>query len=556
MLIKDQRPKLVDWDPRHVWLKIKISFILSSVAIIMTFGLNYEASDGPIHERIKSHVGRTIYGVTGFVSALYYAPISLYFSWTVDTQKLAIEMDDKDYVELNLERNAAIERGNILPQNKRKFDAIVSIGNNQIPAKIRLKGDRVEFHQDQIKWSVNIELKENSTLNANDFSLQHPKRRSYLASKIQLIIAEQHNLPTNKLEMVALSINGNRRGMFQLEERWGLHSARRELGQNTVVIKFDDSYINRGIDTPALMAEAYTSAGIQVVNQSEVQKSEELLSLAAKATNLLAGYRSGELEAEQVFEVEKTGLWLALGDLIGTWHGYSWGNLRLMYDPDRDRLIPLLWDMTDENHQATADNRFKNRLIRIQDSYMDPNGPFWRELLSNHSILESYIRNLDELTDSDYFEKLKSIITSEISDYLQSIKTEYPHISLNHEFNQIEKNRVYIRENIIEPSSPAIASINRTEKGPELQIKNGIQTPIKIVGIKTFGSQLGHHFFETPVLIERKPYGSLAELVTINLEPYNLNFDTSNFAIKKSLVVQLLGRTQPIEIPLSNIPLS
>ena len=96
-----------------------------------------------------------------------------------------------------------------------------------------------------------------------------------------------------------------------------------------------------------------------------------------------------------VFDIEKVGIWLALGD-ISVRGMDGWGNLHFGYDPTKDRLVPLLWDMANENNQASPTNHLSARLIRVTDP-ANPNSPFWVELLGDDLILESYAK-FDTLT--------------------------------------------------------------------------------------------------------------------------------------------------------------
>ena len=81
--------------------------------------------------------------------------------------------------------------------------------------------------------------------------------------------------------------------------------------------------------------------------KTSLQTNELLEARASSAMKLLRGFQVGVLSARDVFDIEKVGIWLALGDIryvAWIWLGY----LHFGYDPTKDRLVPLLWDMANE----------------------------------------------------------------------------------------------------------------------------------------------------------------------------------------------------------------
>ena len=68
------------------------------------------------------------------------------------------------------------------------------------------------------------------------------------------------------------------------------------------------------------------------------------------AVNLLELFRLQEIPTRDVFDIDKTAKWMAMGDLFNAWHGFSWGNMRYYYNPITSKIEPVLWDSFDENH--------------------------------------------------------------------------------------------------------------------------------------------------------------------------------------------------------------
>jgi len=93
---------------------------------------------------------------------------------------IEIRIDDSAYQQLELYRNIALENGVIDKSLKKYVRATVTYKGEDVPIKLRLKGDWVD-HLKGDKWSFRIKVTgSNAFRGLKSFSIQSPHTRSFL----------------------------------------------------------------------------------------------------------------------------------------------------------------------------------------------------------------------------------------------------------------------------------------------------------------------------------------------------------------------------------------
>ena len=116
-------------------------------------------------------------------------------------------------------RDKAIQNGVISKSLKKYFKGIMIYKKEEIPIKIRLKGDWID-HLNGSKWSFRIKiLGDKDFKGMKAFSIQHPKTRSFLKEWIMHKIFKDENILTTRYGFITSSLNGNNLGIYNLEEQ-------------------------------------------------------------------------------------------------------------------------------------------------------------------------------------------------------------------------------------------------------------------------------------------------------------------------------------------------
>ena len=334
-----------------------------------------------------------------------------------------------------------IQDGRLTEKHKKKFNVQIKFGDKNVQGKIRLKGDTVKDHLENVKWSMSFELPDTTVLTGTSkFALQHPKRRSYLASKMQLAWAKLLGLPANKMEMAILHLNNQSMGSYQFEEKWGTTAISREFETDTVVVRFDDdAYMAERPNSKEHSNEAYRKAAVEVVDKTSLQTNELLEARASRAMKLLRDFKLEFCQRVMFLILKKLvygSHWVIFSvrgmDMVGV-------TCTLVTTPQKIVWFLCSWDMANENNQASPTNHLSARLIRVTDPYMDPNSPFWVELLGDDLILESYMQSLDTLTTPSKYNELLDQTELMLRSYLEVLQLDYPQIDLDNEIFSTQK---------------------------------------------------------------------------------------------------------------------
>ena len=156
---------------------------------------------------------------------------------------LNIAIAQKDYQLLMTMRGDAIKTGQRLTKHNKKVPAVINYKNDKFDVRIRLKGDDVTQHLDVTKWSMRVEINNNRFMDMKAFNLQHPQRRSYMASFVLHKFFENENLVTKKFNLIPVAINGKYFGIYNYEEIPDHNMNEFLTGINNIVIFVDDDAV-------------------------------------------------------------------------------------------------------------------------------------------------------------------------------------------------------------------------------------------------------------------------------------------------------------------------
>ena len=141
----------------------------------------------------------------------------------IKLEKIDLEIKFDNSLILENIRNNAIKEGKLPSSDlNKKVNFKLQYNNEKYPGDIRLKGDRKVHFIDKEKSSYKIELdKENYIFGVSKFSLQKPRIRNYVHEWIYHQMAKDFNLIKIKYDFLELSINGEDKGLYVLEEGFG-----------------------------------------------------------------------------------------------------------------------------------------------------------------------------------------------------------------------------------------------------------------------------------------------------------------------------------------------
>lgn len=514
---------LIDKDRRSLSKRIKnlkslvsMKFMRKKILVIIFLviflclgflGVSMILLSGPFYKKI----GATVRGIRNIPAYIAYLPTQYYRRITTRPERLFIEVSPRDYQRLMYWRVQALKKGFVAEECKKYINAIVRWNNKPpVNARLRLKGEVACFHMPEPKWSMRIVLDgENTIMGMNRFSLQHPQRRSYLRSYIFHKLLSLEGVMSINFDLVHATINGVDKGIYNLEEVVGPAMIKRSNQKEGVFVRFDEvPHMTERIEFPQGSANAYFGAAIRSYGMRYILGNLNLKKQYTRAVNLLNGFRQGDLKTHEVFDVKIMARWLAIGDVLGCWHGFSWGNLRFYYNPVLDRLQPIGWDGINENFYATPHNPVGiTRIFRLDDEYMDPESVFWKELFSDMELLDEYIKAIDRVTEPSYLDQQLHKITNELKQYISVLQCDYPQFTLEEDIKDIKANQGYIRRVYLYPYKTFHTYFESyKDRVLTLGFANRKPIPVKILGVYYQGENIEFlPIGKSPLLVGKPP---------------------------------------------------
>ena len=218
------------------------------------------------------------------------------------------------------------------------------------------------------------------------------------------------------------------------------------------------------------MVTGAEQANIQVFQSNSVTSNPALSEEAQTAIALLRGFQDGSLHADEVFDVDKFGLFLAISDYWGGNHATYWHNLRFYYNPVTSLLEPVAYD-GDTGHYPTDELA---RVFSDETYFQDP------------QIRRAYAEQLERITTSAYLDDLISTLDPQLQQYMPALVEEYGPIMVTSPWDYLRSRRVLLIDQIT-PAFPVQGryAIEQTNDGNELHISldNLMILPVKILGV-------------------------------------------------------------------------
>ena len=415
-------------------------------------------------------------------------PINYILGQFSNPEKIYIDIAFKDYEQIADKRQEALERGVIISSGEDFVPAKITYDNQQYDAKIRLKGHWLD-HLEGDKWSFRIELKNDSTiLGMKTFSLQDPNRREGVNEFFYVSALKEEDVLSVRYKFVEVIINGEKKGIYALEEYFGKELIEYNKRREGLILKFEDNLawmeIVRDIDNFVFTREKDNEWFYQstiLPEENKVLEDPLLAEEFERARNMLESFREGELETHEVFDIDKLAKYFAVATVLGGHHSASWGNLRYYYNPVTSLLEPIGYDagIGATDYVGIKDYSPSCIIMETNDCSLTSNDYF--ELFFRDEIFfRRYVEELERVSEKSYLDELFSKVEGDIKSNLKIIHKEKP-------YKHFFKNSFYENQAVLKKALSPIRGVNAyfqnydAEKGSvTLSIGNIHNMPIEI----------------------------------------------------------------------------
>ena len=365
-----------------------------------------------------------------------------------EADRLDIQLSQQGLQRIQLKREEALSQGYLMQGTDDFESATLTYQGQQYPAKMRLKGDLLDHLQSE-KWSFRVEVKgENSLMGMKHFALQHPRTRAYLSDWLFQEALGREGLIHLRYRFLSVRLNGEEMGLYLLEEGFDKRLIEHNQRREGVIVKFDErlwwqerlNYSER----PLPGIGHFYSLLIDSFHSRDVAADSLLSQQFTLASQLLEGFRRGELSAHLVFDLKQMATFVAMADLFGVGHALHSNQLRFYLNPLTARLEPIPYDAG----ALTPLDQLSCTLSAHDDTYWTGGGRvlFLQELFRDQDFFTYYLQALHRITHPSFIQTLLDSLQPTIDQHLQLLSTEFPAVRFSREI--LDKNSAYIRSHL------------------------------------------------------------------------------------------------------------
>lgn len=334
---------------------------------------------------------------------------------------------------LSMFRDSALVRGIITGDLKPYFDASLTIDGENIPIKLRFKGDWTD-HLKTDKWSYRIKIKgDHSYLGLKSFSIQHPSTRSFMNEWFIHRLFEKEGLLTTKYVFIPVIINGENKGVYALEEHFDKQLLERNHRREGPIVKLDESglWAKRVVekkektyfDLPILF-----SAPVDVFKGNRTFKSPSLHKSYIVAMDRMNKFRMNDEDPNSYMDITSFAKFVALSDALGGVHSLIWHNQRMYLNPITNKLEPIAYDEFTALDESSATNT-----ITATQWSNNVNHSLIVPLLNHPDFRALYFKWLDYYSSEAFLNQQFNDLRSEIELNEALLNPEYPFYHLTQE---------------------------------------------------------------------------------------------------------------------------
>lgn len=455
--------KIINWFTRSRlrWLTTLIILLLFFVVSNRRFGLMTKLS------RVKTASNQSL--------------VQLYYRLTVTADtNLSLDISLDKWQTLVDVRNDALNKGVLLAEDNRDIPALLNLESDSYPVRLRLKGDWLD-HLKTDRWSFRVESDSDAKpLGMARFSLQVPETRNFLNEWLFLKILRDEGLISLRYDFVNLTINGDRKGVYALEEHFSKEVIENSQRREGPILKFnEDGFWNRianfggqgRFDTLKSLVEGYYFTSLsEAFQESKLADDPALKPSLDLALSKMSAYQLGQLSPAEVFDYETWSTYLALSDVFGARHGLSWHNLRFYFNPVTGLFEPIPFN-------GNPGERIDTLSIHLTEP-----GPL-TPLINDPLFIKQYLPKLSRFAQQDYVGQKLVEASPQIDRFQKLLKQDYP----DYQFDPMNffENADIARQNFNLGNGLRVISWQVVGNSLTLKLQNLTRLPLMVSGLNS-----------------------------------------------------------------------
>ncbi|MEZ4646723.1 MAG: hypothetical protein R3E31_29020 [Chloroflexota bacterium] len=396
---------------------------------------------------------------------------------------LTVNIAFTEYSNLLAQRESAQTTGAFIANEADFQQATIEVvdenGRSQeIPVRLRLRQGTAESLGEHDKWPFDVRTRSDTTLwGMSRFTLQDPASNNWLAQWAFIQAAAREGLLVTRYQFVNLTINGDSKGIYALQEGFSQELLTEQAHIPGVIIEFNGDRLWQTIqaqdgDEQAILADPFTHLRpadwhlltIDAVQDNTIENDAALLAQRETAISRLRGLQTGTETAGAIFDTAQYGTLLALADWWDAADALSWVNLRFYYNPDTDLLEPIV---------ASGQPLLVNG--RISSAYF----------YNDSDVQQAYLTAVQRLTQPDYLDQLQTDLDPQLQQLQRALQAE---TDLTLPWETLRQRQTQLQQSLA-PSQPILAYFDNTHADTlQINLASVYNLPLQLIGFDIGGA--------------------------------------------------------------------
>jgi hypothetical protein len=293
----------------------------------------------PLRARLLAFTGAS--QTQAGVAAVLLAPVHLLRAnlYTQPTRRIALDVKFKHMHEIHEKRSRAIASKVLVTSDEDFLPGRIDSDGQTATIRLRLSGDRPGLLEGE-KWPLRIYTKGDALVfGMRRFELKNPEAYGFQSERLFFEHLRREDVLAPRSSFVDVTLNGKHIGLMTLEENASLELLESQQRRDGAFLRLA---ILPGNESTVNLVES-SPGGYQIEPQrpKHVERSGKLKRSYKSGRRLLRKYFEGTVPADDVFDAESWGRFLAISELWGAHAALHWGNLRFYFNPLTERLEPL-----------------------------------------------------------------------------------------------------------------------------------------------------------------------------------------------------------------------
>ena len=475
------------------------------------------------------------------ITKIYENLYSKIISKTYDIEEIVIDINYKNFEKIKKVRQKALKNKYLLSKDSKWSSAKLSYNDQQNKIKIRLKGMLGDHWMHPYKWSFYIKIDDDnsSIFNLRRFTLQPPKTLDFLDEWLFMKALERENLISHRTKFVELIVNGNKYGLYTLQERSIKQLIENNKRREGPVINFSNQerlieHINQKKLGANKISNYFWRSQINPIQFKKSYKGTVQEKYLDKAISLLESFRNKESKVDEVFDVDQMAKVMALRAIFGSTE-FDVDDMKFYYNPVTNLLEPISKEV--HSNAARFISGYNPWVFRSDNLSITWQKPFLDLLYEDKIFYKKYLNELNNYSSNQFISKLVEENKSEFEEVKKILKLNFPTTQL-YNYDDFKNISNYIQNTLNPIQKPYFNLLKIHNNTLEFKTTNTQLLPIEITGIRINDQVLD---LQSPLFVDGMNYETniFQKILKIDCSPLQCdNIDLKDIIINYKIFGQ------------------